>query len=256
MIPKITYINIVLALICALLLFKTIEVWRSEPTPSEQGTKPRAGLSELAGQGGGGARQVESRMPPKSAFENIGARNLFSAERAEYLPPAAEVEEIGQIVEEQAPKVDGRQIQLFGVVLMQDVAKALISDPSVKSGRGQSRWVAPGDSVGQLRVDSVEADCVVLADERQKRFRVPLYAANKTRSSVAAGSSTAAARPTVVTTQPTQPTQETRPAAASAPPAATSQPERPATVESPPGDKDYDIIKTPFGEIRRPRNQP
>jgi hypothetical protein len=252
MIPKIIYINIALALICALLLFKTIDVWRSDPTPSEQGSKPRAGLSEPSGQGGG-ARQVESRMPPKSAFENIGAKNLFSAERAEYLPPAAEVDEIGQIEEEQAPKVDGRQIQLFGVVLMQDVAKALISDPSVKSGRGQSRWVAPGDSVGQLRVDAVEADSVVFADERQKRFRVPLHAANKTRSGVAAAPATAAARPTVVTTQPTP---ETRPAAASTPSTRTTQPERPATVDNPPGDTDYVIIQTPFGEMRRPRNQP
>jgi hypothetical protein len=255
MIPKISYINIALALICALLLFKTIDVWRSDPTPSGQWTKIREGQSESPGKGGG-ARLVDSRVPPKSAFENIGAKNLFSADRAEYLPPAAEVEEIGQIAEEQAPKVDGRQIQLFGVVLMQDVAKALISDPSVKSGRGQSRWVAPGDSIGQLRVDSVEPDSVVLADERQKRFRVALHAANKARSGVAAAPATAAARPTVVTTQPTP---ETRPAAATATSASsttTSQPERPATVESPPGNKDYVIIQTPFGEMRRPRNQP
>jgi hypothetical protein len=252
MIPKITYINIALALICALLLFKTIDVWRGDPTPSGQWTKAREGQSESPAKGGG-ARLVESRMPPKSAFENIGAKNLFSAERAEYLPPAAEVEEIGQVEEEQAPKVDGRQIQLFGVVLMQDVAKALISDPSVRSGRGQSRWVAPGDSVGQLRVDSVEADSVVFADERQKRFRVPLHAANKTRSGVAAAPATAAARPTVVTTQPAS---ATRPAAAAATSVPTTQPERPATVGSPPGDQDYVIIQTPFGEMRRPRNQP
>ncbi|MBN2033880.1 MAG: hypothetical protein JW836_11430 [Deltaproteobacteria bacterium] len=263
MISKITYINIALAFICAFFLLKAIQVWQNEPLTADQfGDKSSVRQEERSSEGGPRGRTIESRMPPKSAFENIAAKNLFSVDRTEYLPPAPQTE---PVEEEKAPKVDGRRIQLFGVILTHDSATALITDPSVKSGKRSSLWVKPGDNVGQLKVDSIEPDSVVFVDETQKKFRVVLHVPNRVRSAPATATPTAG--PTVVTTQPTaapSPAGSTaappkpRPAATTTQPAAeaSAKPAARAGTKTGEGSKpeqDYVTVKTPFGEMRQPK---
>ncbi|MCJ8499378.1 hypothetical protein [Desulfatitalea alkaliphila] len=256
MITRIVAINLALALVGLLLLIATIGVWRNPPPLAETPATSSAHPQESPVQRGT-TRLNEPGVPPKSAFNNIGARNLFSPDRREMSAAETEedIEELTAVAEEApAPKVDGRLIQLFGVVLAEELTTALVSDPSVRTGRGQNRWVRPGDRIGQLEVERIEPEAVIFADDQSKRFRVALHSPDKSRSSAGAASSPGTPRPTVVTTQPTP---EPRPAARpETRDAAPSGPDRTTRDGTGTDEQEYVIIKTPFGDIKRPKSQP
>ena len=182
----------------------------------------------------GQAFLVKKGTAPKSAFGDIADKNLFSLDRTKYQP--VEIKE--ETLSTETPKVDGRKITLFGVILLDGYRSALVSNPEVKSGEASTRWVKPGDRIAQLNVEQISKDSIVLSGEG-KKYRVDLYdQKNKQRSGVAAVSP--AAEPTVVMTQP----------APKAPPK-TVEPQK----ETQPPDETFEMIKTPFGMIKR-KKQP
>ena len=231
---KILLINVVLALLTGLFLVKTVKVWQSERSlPTNK--LAHAGASSGNGAGRDQSLSTRPKIAPKSAFKEITNKNLFSETRTEFKPLEKEKEDEVP-VQSQTLTVDGRKIVLFGVILMDAHQRALISDPESKPGVGGTRWVKTGDAIGNLRVNQISKESIVFADA-DKQYRIDLYdQRRKQRGAVAAVQPDA--RPMVVVTQP----QPAQPAPKEAPPA------QPAAKSA---DDDYEMVKTPFGLVKR-----
>lgn len=238
MIPKILYINLALALISGFFWVQTYEVWQEDPLANVRVEAVKTPQAEGAGRKGVSAgTDTNQRRTPKSAYNDVVEKNLFSETRSRYVPPVAETsaepEKPKEVVVE---KIDGRRIVLYGVIIMADYKAALINNIAYKTGEKREVWVKPGDRIGQYRVHRVEADSIVLQDDDRKRYRVALY--DKDRKKTASGRKPEqATEPTVVKAQPAAPK---RPAAGGR----TAKPKQPAD-----GDGDYIITQTPFGPI-------
>ncbi|MFZ5569114.1 MAG: hypothetical protein ACOZF0_01825 [Thermodesulfobacteriota bacterium] len=237
MISKITYINIGLAVLSVFFIHKTVQVWRHDPLPIRQPERPsenRALERETPSVPAGGF--PGERPQPQSAFQDVVGKNLFSPEREEYQAPEPGIE---ALPEEDKPRIEGRDILLFGVVILDGYEAALINNPEAKSAADHSLWVRRGDRVGQLRVEQIFADGVVFTDEGRKKFRVGLYEQSKIRQPAAARQP---AKPVVVATPP-----EKKP---------KPEPKKDAGIASrrkkdSGTDEQYETISTPFGMMKR-----
>lgn len=245
---RIIYINIGLALLCLYLSVETFQVWRNSPIESIQ--KESVGKRRSVDADNPASSDMKNRMPPKSMFQDTATLNLFSMDRQEYKPTTTETDTGGEPEPaEQTPMIEGREITLFGVILLDGYRAALISDPEAKKDKKSTRWVKPDDLIGKMKVAAITADSLILADQG-KKFRVELYDKdkhkNRTRQpgdkQIQTTQADKPVQPTVVTTQPA-PTQ--KPAAEPNPKIAEdSKNQQPAT-------DDYVIINTPFGKIKR-----
>ena len=171
-------------------------------------------------------------MPPESAYGIVVDKNLFFPDRAEFIPDESEPET-------KAPqaKVSGKKILLYGVVLMDDYKKALISNPRPEAGERRAKWVKTGDRIGDFSVTRIKKDSIILA-EGTKKYEIFLYDKDKPkRRTTAAGKS----RPTVVTTKP----------AAAAAKLKRRPPMPRISKEKNSSEGEYKIINTPFGKIKR-----
>jgi hypothetical protein len=245
---RIIYINIGLALLCLYLSVETIQVWRNSPIESIQ--KESVGKQRPVGAANPASSDLINRMPPKSMFQDTATLNLFSMDRQEYKPTTTETDTGGESEPaEQTPLFEGREITLFGVILLDGYRAALISDPETKKDKKSTRWVKPNDIIGTMKVDTITADSLILADKGQK-FRVELYDKDKRKNRtkppgdkpIQPTQADKPVQPTVVTTQPAstrKPDAEPNPKIAE-----DSKNQQPAT-------DDYVIINTPFGKIKR-----
>lgn len=154
--------------------------------------------------------------------------NLFSADRAEYVPPPPKaIEEVKKEL-----KLPGRKITLFGVVMMQNYRKALIRDPYTKPGQPPHRWVKAGDAIGDYTVRVIQNQGIIVASAGE-RYKVPLYEIGKKRSGPVAGKSNT---PTVV-----------RSSVEVGKKTMTRDKKKTKTELSP----EEEYVKTPFGMIKR-----
>ncbi len=223
MVAKQGIINIALAIILIFMVLKTYDVWQQDQSLPATQT-----LSD-------GRNNVAMKMPklerrPSEAFfDSIVSQNLFSPIRAEYLPPDDNTEKTEIVVEK---KIQGKTIRLYGVVIMKDYASALISNPEKTSGDRPTLWVKKGERIGDLKVDEIQTDSIVFQDGN-KKYKILLH--EKKRSAPAPRiAEDKEDTPTVVTTETNK--KEIK---------AASQ------KESQSSDDKYEIIKTPFGEIKR-----
>jgi hypothetical protein len=163
MIPKVWLINIVLAL-CAVFIGKSAySVWIQEDrsnsaAPSKRKAAPAA------------ERRQTSEPPPlmEASYEVIADRNLFSSDRAEYLPP----EPVGETVS--LPQLPGKKINLYGVIIMENTRKALIDNPDRKPHEPFNKWVSVGETVGNLTVAAIDNESILFR-EGARKYRIPLY---------------------------------------------------------------------------------
>jgi hypothetical protein len=221
---KIWLINISLAVLVIFFGIKSLEVWsKGDETIAEIQTGKNS-TNPLP------RKMITKRtMPPESAYGIVVDKNLFFPDRAEFIPDESEPET-------KAPqaKVSGKKILLYGVVLMDDYKKALISNPVPEEGERRAKWVKTGDQIGDFSVTGIKKDSIILA-EGAKKYEIFLYDKDKPkRRTTAAGKS----RPTVVTTKP-----------------AAKSKKRPPMPGISKGEKssdgEYKIVNTPFGKIRR-----
>jgi hypothetical protein len=167
------------------------------------------------------------RMPVESVYGVVTDKNLFSPERKEFIPekPKDIESEVKQV------SISGQTVMLHGVILMGDYKKALINNPDRKSGDSENLWVSVGDSVGDLRVDDIQNESIVLK-EGDKKYEILLYDQKKTRRpSEVVKKETA---PTVINTAPQKP-----------------EPKVEAPAPEAAADGEYEMVKTPFGTIKR-----
>ena len=113
---KIWLINILLAVFVVFFGMMSFDVWSKgdETIPEMQtGKSPEKPLP--------GKRIMERTMPPDSTYGIVAEKNLFSSSRSEFVPEKQKKE--GPL------KISEKMVFLYGVVVMGDRKKALISNP-------------------------------------------------------------------------------------------------------------------------------
>lgn len=194
MIPRIWLINVILALCLLFVGSSAYRIWTREepleamehsaespvPTPKEIQTNDRRTLR-------------------KSAYSVIVERTLFRPDRAEFLSETPE-----PIIEEKPPLVAGRRLNLYGVIFEGDDRKALIDNPSQKSGQPRIKWVRVGQVLENWTVGAIEPESIVLKGGTSK-FRIPLYTKQSGESSQTPDRSPSRSSPTVVNTETQRP---------------------------------------------------
>lgn len=228
---RIWLINISLAVFIAFFGIMTFDVWSrgDETIPERQTGKEPAATTQ-------GKGMIERTMPPDSTYSIVAEKNLFSANRSEVIPEKQKKE--GPL------KISEKQIFLYGVVVLGDHKKALISNPDPAPVPGKTpakdKWVKVGDTIGNFSIVEIGKDRINLADGAN-RHEIFLYDKNKpVRQTAAAEKSTA---PTVVA------------AGAMAPAAVAAksgtEPSKSGTAEGKSSEGEYRIINTPFGPTKR-----
>ncbi len=190
MVSKIAMINLLLALLSGFFLFKTIQVWQTDPIlSSNQGeVAPSDEHRQTKNTNTGQAFLVKKGTAPKSAFGDIADKNLFSLDRTQYQP--VEIKE--ETLSTETPKVDGRKITLFGVILLDGYRSALVSNPEVKSGEASTRWVKLGDRIARMNVEQISKDSIVSLWRREKISRLTFICRKISNAVVSAAVSPAA----------------------------------------------------------------
>lgn len=249
MFSKVWIINIVLAV---LIIFCWIRIW--DGRDAEMALPAQTVAVEKTGAGTETIGVAVARIAPSLEYEGIVEQNLFSSDRT-FIVESAEPE---AVVEAEA-RISGEKIVLYGVVVLDADKKALINNPMRKPGDRDFLWIREGDRLSNLRVSRIEPEQLLLNDGATQ-YKIDLYDPAKVRPKasplprasvpqqrdvpqVLSADPLPAAAPqvrpgtgagTVVPAQPRQP----RPAAASKKAVAGD-------------DDEYEIIDTPFGEIRR-----
>jgi hypothetical protein len=182
MFSRIWLINVVLALFVCFLGFKAYGVWAKE---NKAFHVPKAVQKPIQGIPKPPDSLHKRKIPPESRYDILMTLNLFSPERAEALPEVAKPDEKSK----KLSATDKKDIQqyfksltLYGLVITNDLAEALVSHPVrkpvLKGGKAvipknrrrnikrltvkQTKWVKAGDTLGDFKVVSIKPDRVLL----------------------------------------------------------------------------------------------
>ena len=103
----------------------------------------------------------KQRKPPKSAYDLIAARSLFSQNRTEDLTDTR----IGNLKGAETSRY-AKKIGLFGVIINDGEKMALVNkDISRRGGSGENLlWVRVGDSIERVKVAGIERDRILLQE--------------------------------------------------------------------------------------------
>lgn len=261
-------INLVLAGLCVYFGLQIVDVWE-ENGPASRAAQAAPATPPTVNADG---RPPSRPLPPETAYAVIEDRNLFSPDRTG--PEADEEETEAPAKVQSAPTSVG----LFGVMILKDVKKALVDDIDGSDSR-PSQWVYEGDTVRGWTVETIEKDRITLTSANGTHD-LSLYDRRKRRAAGKSGKD----GPTVVgalenekrtksqadgvekpNSQVTDAVEQLNDKQQSDSPNASStdmkQPKRENierqtdNAEDTEASAEYEIVKTPFGEIRRKREQ-
>jgi hypothetical protein len=180
MFSKLWFINILLVFGVIFFAVKTFDIWT---TQNKQLPEPiSSARQEIQTE----KQVVKRNLPPESSYRAIADKNLFSADRKEYLPPTPDSElEPNLDHEAEIKPFDGfgKNVILYGVMIWNDTKKALITNPERKSGDPQDIWVQKGDTlleinrrdkVAALKVHDILNDRILVKDGASK-YEILLY---------------------------------------------------------------------------------
>lgn len=233
MLSKTTLINACLGLLVAFMAIQAYGLWNrplsiqnalsalandAEPKPARRTQQVR--------------RERVQTSVTANTYQSIIGKNLFSPKRAETVIEASAPE---VVVDDKPLRIDGKKIELYGVVLTDDRKMALVSDPDVANRKRASRWVKLGDQLGQFVVETIAPEDIVLSDGSD-RFKIVLWDQQREKQSPVPPPSND--KPTVIVTETQTPSSQS---------SAPSRTEAPNAAE----DDDIEIIQTPFGDIKR-----
>jgi hypothetical protein len=187
MISRIWFINITLALFVAFLGFRAYGVWSQEQPNIQTSPKSRKAPKVVPRTD---ALMGKRQTPPEKDYIVLVNQNLFSPERKEVLPeekkPAKKEEKLYAVEKKNLEEMLDKMV-LYGLVITEDSAKALISDvsfkPVVRRGRklqlkkltiGETKWVKSGDMVGEFKVTKIEKDRIRL-EVKGNKYDLLLY---------------------------------------------------------------------------------
>ncbi|QTA84506.1 hypothetical protein [Desulfonema magnum] len=257
MFSKIWLMNIVLAGCAVFFGIKAHDVWvaKEKSVPAIPVTQKSVAQP--------GKRILNRSVPRESVYKSVTNANLFSPDRAEFIPeepePEPEVKELSLL---------GKKITLHGVVMMDDYKSALITNPKREADERKNKWVKVGDTIDDdLEVAEIRKESILLA-QGDKKYEVPLYDKSKTRTREKVKKS---AKPTVVVSESQKASSKqgtSEKAGVSAPEfemidtpfgkmkRRVRKPEPKAAVEKKeaPSEPEFEIVDTPFGKIKRRKN--
>jgi hypothetical protein len=251
MFSKLWFINIILVLGIIFFAVKTFDIWSTQqtqfPEPISSARQEIQPEKQLA----------KRNLPPESSYRAIADKNLFSADRKEYLPPTPDSElEPNLDNETEIKPFDGfgKNVTLYGVMIWNDTKKALITNPDRKSGDPQDIWIQKGDTlleinrrdkVAALKVHEILNDRVLVKDGSSK-YEILLYDKEKTKQREMI---TMDQTPEVIAPRDTP-----RPAARTR----IDRSQKRESIEDMASESNeevqepqFEIINTPFGEIKR-----
>jgi hypothetical protein len=236
---RIWVINILLAVFVVFFGMMSFDVWSKgdETIPEIQTGKDSE--KPLPGKG-----IIERKMPPDSTYSIVAEKNLFSPNRSEIVP-VKQTEKAGPL------KISEKMVFLYGVVVMGDRKKALISNPENGSEAGKKpaakeKWVALGDTLGNFNVADIQKDRIILADGAN-RHEILLYDKNKPARKIDAPEKPAAS--STVSREPV--TGSTAPATTVAAKPGTEPPKSGVADGKSAPAGEYRIVNTPFGPVKR-----
>ncbi len=219
-----------LAVSALVLLTAAITGWSREellPGPPKQEKADEPGTKQF----------VEKSPEPAMVYEKIISNNLFSPTRKEITIKAVKNNSANQAesMPETKPevkevRVDGTKINLLGIMFLENIHKALITNPNHGETAKENIWVKVGDRPANLEVTAVAEDHIVLK-ERGKKYIVLLRDKSKSAKEKTIRQQ---AVPTVVS-------------AGSVPRPAVKTNQGKAAGET----DEYIMVKTPFGFIKR-----
>jgi hypothetical protein len=175
MVSRIWLVNAILALFVAFFFVKAYEVWFEENKGMEvpemvQTPTPRVPNALVA--------LDRIKIPDESEYGVLMSQNLFSPERTEILPEEAnpaEGKETISAAQQKNLEQFLKKITLYGMVITESSAEALISDvvvePAVKKGRSlrrnriklkKTKWVKVGDALGEFQIADINPEGILL----------------------------------------------------------------------------------------------
>lgn len=238
MIARVWLINGILAVILVFCVGNAWDAWH-EPPGGE--------ADQISEAGGKKFRPVkmapEKRLETPAAYADVVDKNLFAPDRMPPQPPPADaVPEVKEVAED--VKIAGEKVELYGVIILDAYKKALTNDPSDRSI--PYRWIREGDAIGNLSVREINADNILLTDA-EKAYRVLLYDPEKTAKAARKSPSRSSAEE-----QPQVVSAGAPPKPANHQPAASAETKVSAPADT---EDEYEIIDTPFGEIKRKKRK-
>lgn len=166
---RIIIINLLLIIVVVFEIFMIFQMGSSETALSKDEKKGPVNPEKFEA-----VRLYQKNNTPLSAYDAITRDNLFAPDRKEFIPKAVDPESKPESEPEPVPiTLDTGKITLFGVIVMDDIQKALVSDVD-KSGKGASIWIEKGDVIDGFTVKSIEKDRVIVS-QKGKDFVVLLY---------------------------------------------------------------------------------
>ncbi len=228
---RIIGINFLLMMFMIFEGFMIFQLWSSEASLPKDETKGSVNPEKFEA-----VSLFQVKTIPLSAYDEIIRDNLFASDRKEFVPKPIEPEPKPELKLEPKPepvKLDTSKITLFGVILMDEQKKALVSDVD-KTGKGASLWVKKGDTIDGFMVESIEKDRMIVT-QKGNNFVIFLYDEKKPKQ-----------RETI-NREPAQKIISSEPKAI---------PPQPGKVVTPPvstekEDGEHETITTPFGDFKR-----
>jgi len=141
---------------------------------------------------------------------------------------------------------------LFGVILIDDQKKALVSDVD-KTGKGSSIWVKKGDTIDGFMVESIEKDRMIVT-QKGNNFVIFLYDEKKPKQRETINQ---APVQKIIGGETKAITIQQEPAQKIISSETKAIPPQPGKVVTPPPvspekeDGEYETITTPFGDFKR-----
>ncbi len=231
---KIFFINIILVIFILFEGMSIIRLWNSEKSFQTIEKIKKIKQKPLKT-----IRLHQLNELPLSAYTDSVKKNLFSEKRTEYTPekiksePKKEVK--GNVKKDpEIKKLNTSKILLFGIILMEDIKKALVSDVDKTSDR-PSIWVEQGDSIDGFLIDSIEKDRLIVSNSGEK-FSILLYDKKKPkkRKSIQKKNQKKSSKK-IITKEPKK------------------QVIAPKTIEN--ENTKFEVISTPFGDFKRKKKK-
>ena len=240
---RIWLINIFLIALLVVCAFRIMHLWETEPQAMVDIPSPKK-------ESGAASSIKEKRsLLEERAYELLVRQNLFSPERQAYDP---ETDEEQSEPEPEGPKISGKKVMLYGVIITDGRKTALINNPGGKLGDGKFQWVEEGQMMSNLEVMEIHPEEILLNDGSQQ-YQI-LLSEKKSRKSrgqadkgsgpvvVSGGSSPQKIRSSSVSSA----SDSSRSASGS-----SSSKSRKASPSSDSGSEDkYKLVDTPFGTRR------
>ncbi len=235
MISRVWVINSVLAIALAICLMNIWDVWH---TSTQVFSEKRSAINDK--EAIKIKKTIESKVLNESAYQRVVDKNLFSPDRAP-APPEIEADE-PEIAD---ARISGKKVVLYGVIMIDNYKRALISIPGDRRTDSKNRWISEGEQIGNLKAQQIQEDEILLGDGADK-YRVLLYDPDKAAAKTSrktGGSKKETAQPKVVTAG-----EKARAGGNKM----DKQNNRAGKVTKS-SDDEYEMIDTPFGIIKRKR---